>query len=99
LPVVAQLAAEYGDRVDFVAPAWKADFAATEKRAHELFPADTVKWGLDEPDETVFGLYGVPYQPMTVLIGSDGSIVDEWLGVRDEEALRRSLDNLVGRDG
>jgi thioredoxin-like negative regulator of GroEL len=64
-----------------------------------LFASGTVKWGLDEPNETVFGLYGVPYQPKTVLIGSDGAIVDEWLGVRDESALRESLDNLIQRDG
>jgi peroxiredoxin len=85
LPVVDQLAAEYADRVDFVAPAWKSTFELTEARA---------MWGLDE-DEEIFALYGVPYQPVTVLIAADGTVVEAWPGVKDESEIRSALENLI----
>jgi hypothetical protein len=95
LPVVDGLAAEYSDRVDFVAPAWKSDFASTEDRAQELFQSGRVKWGLDEGEE-IFALFEVPYQQVTVLIAADGTIVERWSGLRDEAELRAALENLVG---
>jgi hypothetical protein len=95
LPVVDGLAAEYSDRVDFVAPAWKSDFASTEDRAQELFRSGQVRWGLDEGEE-IFALYEVPYQPVTVLIAADGTIVERWSGLREEAELRSALENLVG---
>jgi hypothetical protein len=54
-----------------------------------------VKWGLDEGEE-IFALYEVPYQPVTVLIAADGTIVERWSGLRDEAELRAALENLVG---
>ena len=94
MPVIDSLAAEYGDRVDFVAPAWKADFEATAARAAELFISGRIMWGLDE-DEGIFRLYGVPYQPVTVLIASDKTVVDAWDGLRPEADIRAALDNLI----
>ncbi len=96
MPVVDKLAAEYSARVDFVAPAWKSDFAATEARAHELFLSGKILWGLDE-DEEIFALYQVPYQPVTVLIGADRTVVEAWPGLRDEEEIRSALENLSGQ--
>jgi hypothetical protein len=98
LPVVDKLAAEYSDRVDFVAPAWKSDFAATEAQAQVLFQSGQVLWGLDENEE-IFALYGVPYQPVTVLIGGDGTVVETWPGLRDEDEIRQSLENLSSQPG
>jgi len=95
LPVVDGLAAEYSTLVDFVAPAWKSDFASTMARAEELFLSGRILWGLDESEE-IFGLYGVPYQPVTVLIAADRTIVETWPGLRDEEEIRQALENLVG---
>jgi hypothetical protein len=83
LPVVDNLAGEYGDRVAFVAPAWKSSFEATARRAEELLTSGAVRWGLDE-SESVFAAYGIPYQPATVLIAADGTVVDAWAGVRSE---------------
>lgn len=51
-------------------------------------------WGLDE-DETIFGLYGVPYQPVTILIAGDDTVVESWPGLRDEAEIRAALDNLI----
>jgi hypothetical protein len=98
LPVIDKLSAEYADRVDFVAPAWKSSFAATKERADELFLVGDVLWGLDE-DETIFGLYGVPYQPVTVLIAGDDTVVESWPGLREEAEIRAALDNLIALSG
>ena len=94
MPVVDSLAAEYSDRVDFVAPAWRSTFELTKARAEQLFLSGQIIWGLDEEEE-IFGLYGVPYQPVTVLIAADGTVVEAWDGLRAEEEIRASLDELI----
>ena len=94
MPVVDSLAAEYGDRIDFVAPDWKSSFAATEARARELFQSGQIQWGLDENEE-IFELYGIPYQPVTVLVAADGTVVEAWDGLRAEDEIRAALDELV----
>lgn len=98
MPVVDSLAAEYADRVDFVAPAWKSNFDMTEARANELFRSGEIMWGLDAGEE-IFQLYGVPYQPVTVLIAADQTVVEAWDGLRPEEEIRAALDNLVSLTG
>lgn len=98
MPVVDKLAAEYADRVDFVAPAWKSSFELTEARALELFQSGEIMWGLDE-EQTIFGLYGVPYQPVTVLIAADDTVVQAWPGIRDEAEIRAALDELIALSG
>lgn len=94
MPVVDKLAAEYEGRVKFVAPAWKGTIEDTAARAADLLPSGHVAWGLDESEE-IFAAYGVPYQPVTVLIGADGSIVESWPGARAEEAMRASIEALL----
>lgn len=98
MPVIDRLSAEYSDRVDFVAPAWKSSFDATSARAEELFLAGEIMWGLDE-DQEIFDLYGVPYQPVTVLIAADDTVVEAWPGIRDEAEIRTALDNLIALSG
>ena len=98
MPVVDQLAAEYGDRVDFVAPAWKSSFEATKAFADQVFQSGKVMWGLDA-DEEVFFLYRIPYQPVTVLIGADRTIVDKWAGVRPMGEQREVIENLIALSG
>jgi hypothetical protein len=98
LPVVDNLAAEYGDRVAFVAPAWKGTPEDTAARAAELMPSGEILWGLDE-EEAVFGAFGIPYQPATVLIDSDGRIVDSWAGARSEAEMRSALESLLAASG
>lgn len=98
MPVVDALSAEYADRVDFVAPAWKSSFEATRERAEELFVSGRIMWGLDE-DEDVFSKYGVPYQPVTILIAADGTVVETWPGTRAEAEIRQALDGLLQISG
>lgn len=97
MPVVDRLAAEYSDRVAFVAPAWKGGLEETASRAAELMPSGEIMWGLDE-DESIFAAYGVPYQPHTVLIASDGSIVERWPGARPEEELEAAIERLLAAE-
>jgi len=94
LPVVDSLAAEYSEHVDFVAPAWKSSFELTQARASELFQSGQIQWGLDA-DEEIFQLYGVPYQPVTVLIAGDQTVVEAWDGLRPAEEIRAALDDLI----
>lgn len=98
MPVVDKLAEEYSDRIDFVAPAWKGSFDATRQRAAQLFRSGQIMWGLDEEEE-IFALYGVPYQPVTVLIAQDDTVVEAWPGLRDEAEIRAALDNLIALAG
>lgn len=98
MPVVDSLAAEYAEQVDFVAPAWKSSYQATESRAEELFESGRILWGLDD-DEDIFGRYGVPYQPVTVLIAADRTIVESWPGLRAEEEIRAAIENLIALSG
>ena len=94
MPVVDQIASEYADRVSFVAPAWQGSFDATASRAAELMPSGVIQWGLDE-NEKVFQAFGVPYQPVTVLITADGTIFQSWAGAKSEAEIRDALDRLV----
>ena len=89
-----KLAAEYSDRVEFVAVAWNSTFDKTADRAAELMPSGAVQWGLDESAQ-VFGLYGIPYQPWTVLITGSDVEVTRWPGARAEDELRQELDALI----
>lgn len=94
MPVVDSLAAEYGGQIDFVAPAWKSSFEATRDRANELFQSGQIMWGLDAEEE-IFTLYSVPYQPVTVLIAADQTVVEAWDGLRAEDEIRAALDDLI----
>lgn len=94
MPVVDGLAAEYSGQVDFVAPAWKSSFDQTKARADELFRSGSILWGLDA-DEEIFSLYGVPYQPVTVLIAADQTVVDSWPGLRNEGEIRQAIEELI----
>lgn len=98
MPVVDAIAADFADRIDFVAPAWKSDFASTEARALSTFLSGEVFWGLDE-DEDIFQKYGVPYQPVTVLITADKRVADAWAGALPEEEIRARLDALSADGG
>lgn len=98
MPVIDSLAAEYSDRIDFVAPAWKSSLEATASRADELMGSGMIQWGLDANEE-IFQLYGVPYQPVSVLIAADQTVVEAWDGLRPEAEIRAALDNLISLSG
>lgn len=98
IPMIDRLAAEYGDRIDFVAPVWKSAEEHARTAAADLMPSGVIKWGMDI-EQVIFGLYGVPFQPVTVLIHRDRTVLESWAGVRSEERIRDSLDRLAPADG
>lgn len=94
MPVVDKVAADYADRVAFVAVAWHSTFEKTATAATSLMPSGLVRWGLDA-DEHVFAAYGIPYQPATLLLGTDERVVVSWAGERTEAEMRAALDTLL----
>ncbi len=94
MPVVDRISRDYADQVAFVAPAWKATFERTAAAAEELLPSGIVMWGLDE-DEEIFRAYGIPFQPVTVVLDAERRVVDAWPGQRPEAEIRALLDELV----
>lgn len=98
MPVVDAVAADFGDRIDFVAPAWHSDFQSAESRALGTFVSGNVMWGLDD-EEDIVQLYNITYQPMTVLITADRTIFTSWSGVKPEHEIRAILDRLLAATG
>lgn len=94
MPVVDAISADYADKVDFVAVAWRGTASDTAAQAAALMPSGNIKWGLDA-EEVIFGAYGVPYQPVTVLISAGKRVVGGWPGLQDEAAIRAALDMLI----
>ena len=94
MPVVDAISADYVDKVDFVAVAWRGTAADTAAQAAALMPSGNIKWGLDT-GEDIFEAYGVPYQPVTILISADKVVVGGWPGLQDEAGIRAALDMLV----
>ena len=82
---------EYLEDVTFLAVAGRSNPEASAAAAAELF-SDNLLWGYDE---SIWDLYGVPGQPVSVLIQS-GAIVDVWFGAIGDDALREKLDTVAG---
>ncbi|MDE0233158.1 MAG: hypothetical protein OXI56_07475 [bacterium] len=98
MPSVDALAVEYQDRVAFVAPAWKASLSATSSRADQLLRSGVVMWGLDAP-QRIFSAYGVGYQPVTIMIGADKTIVKQLFGAQGSSTLRAAIEELLSISG
>lgn len=75
----------------FVAIAGRSSLEASQRIAPSLFDADRIFWGYDE---SIWGLYGVRGQPVTVLVES-GEVVEAWFGARSESEIRSLLDGIL----
>lgn len=95
MPVVADIAEDYSDEVVFLAVAGRAGFDESAARAEELFQ-DRLRWGLDD---SLWDLYGIPGQPVTVLVAGNDVVVDGWPGALDEAEIRQRLDALIAVSG
>ena len=98
MPSVDALAVEYQGRVAFVAPAWKASLSDTSRRAGQLLGSGLVRWGLDE-NQRIFSAYGVGYQPVTILVGADKTIVKQMFGAQGSSTLRAAIEELLSISG
>lgn len=94
MPVIESISADYADDVTFLAVAWKGTLEDTREEAERLIPSGNVQWGLDAGEE-IFSLYGVPYQPVTVLVTHDKIIKDTWPGVLSEAEMRAEIESLI----
>ena len=90
MPVVDEVAADYEDDVRFVAVAGRGSLDDTAAEADALF--SRLDWGLDD---SIWELYGVFGQPVTVLISGGDVVVDTWAGALAGDDIRARLDSLV----
>lgn len=74
--------------------AWKGTLEDTKAEAERLIPSGTIRWGLDD-DESIFAAYGVPYQPVTMLITHDKIVKTGWPGVLSEQEIRAEIEALI----
>lgn len=96
MPVVDAVAQDYQDRVTFLAVAGKSTFERSAEVAPQLF-SDALDWGYDD---SIWELYGNPYQPHTMLITSDDKIVTQYYGdPGGADAIRAGLDALLALHG
>jgi len=92
LPVIDAVAPDYQDEITIVAVAGRSTPEASANRVGDWFSPDRLLWGYSDD---VWTLYGIPGQPVSVLITSDGFEVDRWFGAVGESELRNSLDQLL----
>lgn len=71
---------------------------STAAAGSSFFKSGQVYWGLDE-DEDIFAKYGIPYQPVTILIAHDGTVVTEWAGLKGTADIEVLLDELISLAG
>ena len=92
MPVIDAVASEYQGRVTILAVAGRSTPEASAARVGDWFSPDRLMWGYSDE---MFGLFGVPGQPVSVLVTSDGFEVNRWFGSASEADLRAALDELV----
>jgi hypothetical protein len=92
LPVIDAVASDYLDRVTFLAVAGRSTPEDSANRVGDWFSPDRLLWGYSDD---VWALYGISYQPVTVLVSPDGRIVGGWFGALSEEEMRAELDALA----
>lgn len=61
-------------------------------RVGDWFSPERIAWGYSDD---VWALYGIPGQPVSVLITGDDFEVARWFGEAGEEELRIQLDRLL----
>jgi hypothetical protein len=96
LPVVNAVAEDYLDEITFLAVAGRSTPEDSEKRVGDWFDPARLLWGYSDD---VWALYGVSYQPVSVLVSPDKKVVGGWFGALDEEEMRAELDALAAYAG
>lgn len=90
MPALDEIAADYDD-VYFLAVAGRSDPEQSRERAREWF-SDNLAWGYDE---SVWELYGVPGQPVTILLTGDDKVFASWYGRAGEAETRAAIEGLL----
>ncbi|MCJ7725215.1 MAG: hypothetical protein MUP76_02335 [Acidimicrobiia bacterium] len=92
MPVIDAVASDYQGQISFLAVAGKSTPEASADRVGVWFSPDRLLWGYSDD---MWALFGVPGQPVSVLITSDGFEVGRWFGEASEADLRAALDQLI----
>lgn len=90
--MVSAVAADYQDRITFLAIAGRSSESASRARVGVWFDPDRILWA---HDESMWERYAVPYQPRSFLISSDDIVIGGWFGALSEAELRMELDRLA----
>ena len=90
--MIDAVASDYLDEVTFLAVAGNSSESASRQRVGVWFDPSRLLWGYDD---SLFALYGVRGQPVSLLITGDDIVVDSWFGGIGEAELRSRLDALV----
>ena len=90
--MIDAVASDYQDQITFLAVAGNSSEAASRDRVGAWFDPARILWGYDD---SIWALYAVGYQPVSILISSDDIIVDRWFGPLDEGEMRSRLDRLA----
>ena len=96
MPVINAVAEEYQDEITFLAVAGSSNEEDSAKRVGDWFDPERLLWGYSDD---VWALYGVSYQPVSVLISPDKKVVGGWFGALDADDIRAELDILAGYAG
>ena len=92
MPVVDAVASDYQGQITFLAVAGRSTPEASASRVGVWFSPERLMWGYSDD---MWALFGVPGQPVSVLLTSDGFEVDRWFGQASEADLRAALDQLI----
>lgn len=92
MPVVDAVASDYQGEVAFVAVAGRSTLEASRAVAPTLFDESRIFWGYDD---SIWSLFGVRGQPVTLVIDRGGTVVDQWFGMRSEGEIRSLLDDVL----
>ena len=90
--MVDAVASDYQDEITFLAVAGNSSESASRQKVGEWFDPSRILWGYDD---SLFALYGIPGQPVSLLITGDDIVIDSWFGGIGEAELRTRLDALV----
>ncbi|MFQ5515977.1 MAG: TlpA family protein disulfide reductase [Acidimicrobiia bacterium] len=95
MPELDTIAAGYRDEVYFLAVAGRSTLDKSRERAAQWF-SDNLAWGYDE---SIWELFGVHGQPVTILITGDDQVYTTRYGQAGEKETRAAIEDLLALSG
>lgn len=92
MPILQAAHDRYGERIQFVGVATRD---ASSPAANFLRAMGVTYPQLADPDAKLLAQLGIPGLPVTLILGSDGSVVDKQIGAFDEDQLKDALEKVL----